>query len=293
MSPTAVVTAPAKVNLLLRVLGKRPDGYHEIDTIFQAIDLADEVAVRLGGSGVRLDVAGADLGPVEDNLAYRAAERLIAEVGFDGGCDIHLVKRIPSGAGLGGGSSDGAAVLRCVARLLGLAVGDARVARVAAELGSDVPFFLGASPLARGQGRGELLEPLEPLPAADLVLVSPPVHVATAAAYRALSESGRRRTPVPGRDAGAPMSWADVAANAWNDFQAVVGAVHPEIGRALQALLAAGASMALMSGSGSSVFGRFGDRATSEGTAAALARDLGWSCRAVRTLERMPDPRVA
>ncbi len=292
MSPTAVVTAPAKVNLLLRVLGKRPDGYHDIDTIFQAIDLADEVAVRLGGSGVRLDVAGADLGPVEDNLAFRAAERLIAEVGFDGGCDIHLVKRIPSGAGLGGGSSDGAAVLRCVAPLLGLAVGDARVARVAAELGSDVPFFLGASPLARGQGRGELLEPLEPLPAADFVLVSPPVHVATAGAYQALSRSRLGAAPPP-TPATAPLSWAEMARFASNDFQAMIAADHSEVGRAIHALEAAGASFALMSGSGSAVFGLFPDRTSAERVTADLTSRLGWACRAVRTLERLPEPRVA
>ena len=109
MSPTAVVSAPAKVNLRLRVLGRRTDGYHDIDTLFQAIDLADDVSVRLGDPGVRLDVAGAGLGPVTDNLAHRAAARLMAEVAFDGGCDIRLVKRIPAGAGLGGGSADAAA----------------------------------------------------------------------------------------------------------------------------------------------------------------------------------------
>jgi 4-diphosphocytidyl-2-C-methyl-D-erythritol kinase len=292
VSPTAVVSAPAKVNLRLRVLGKRADGYHDIDTLFQAIDLADEVTVRLGGPGVRLDVDGADLGPVEGNLAYRAAAGLMAEVGFGGGCDIRLVKRIPVGAGLGGGSSDGAAVLRCVAALLGLAGSDARVARVAAQLGSDVPFFLGASPLARGRGRGELLEALEPLPATDFVVVSPPVHVSTAVAYQELSASRERGTPVPEPDGAAPKNWADVSTTAGNDFQAVIAAAHSEIGRALQALRGAGASMALMSGSGSSVFGRVGDRATAEAVAAALTRDLGWSCRAVRTLETMPPPRI-
>ena len=293
MSPTAFVSAPAKVNLRLRVLGRRTDGYHDIDTLFQAIDLTDDVSVRLGGPGVRLDVAGADVGPPEGNLAYRAAARLMAEVGFDGGCDIRLVKRIPAGAGLGGGSSDGAAVLGCVARLRALAQGDARVARVAAELGSDVPFILEASPLAHGRGRGELLEPLEPLPAADLVLVSPSVHVSTAAAYEALSSSRRGGPGTPEPEAHEPRSWAEVAALASNDFQPVIAAAHPEVRRALQALESAGASFALMSGSGSSVFGHFPDAANAEGVAARLTAELGWPCRAVRTLEVMPESRVA
>lgn len=292
MSPTAVVSAPAKVNLRLRVLGRRTDGYHDIDTLFQAIDLADDVSVRLGDPGVRLDVAGAGLGPVTDNLAHRAAARLMAEVAFDGGCDIRLVKRIPAGAGLGGGSSDGAAVLCCVARLLGIAQGDARVARVAAELGSDVPFFLGASPLARGRGRGELLEPLDALPTANLVLVSPPVHVSTGAAYQALSTSRQGPPGAPAREAPEPRSWAEVAALASNDFQPVMAAAHPEVRRALQALELEGAAFALMSGSGSTVFGLFADPAKAEGVAAKLTAELGWPCRAVRTLEVMPEPRI-
>lgn len=293
MSPTAVASAPAKVNLRLRVLGKRTDGYHEIDTLFQAVDLADEVSVRLGDPGVRLAVVGADLGPPEDNLAHRAAARLMAEVGFDGGCDVRLVKHIPAGAGLGGGSSDGAAVLRCVARLLGLAADDARVGHVAGGLGSDVPFFLGASPLARGRGRGELLEPLQHLPVADFVLVSPPVHVSTAAAYQSLARSLRRATRATEPDAGVPRSWAEVAALAFNDFQDVIEGAHPEVRRALEAIESAGASFALMSGSGSSVFGLFANRADAEGASAALTGELGWTCRAVRTLVAMPEPHVA
>jgi len=292
VNSTAVVAAPAKVNLRLRVLGKRADGYHDIDTLFQAIDLADEVCVRLGGTGVRLAVAGADLGPTEDNLAFRAAARLMAEARFEGGCEIHLAKRVPAGAGLGGGSSDGAAVLRCVARLLGVAEGDARLARVAAELGSDVPFFLGPSALARGRGRGERLEPIAPLPAADFVVVSPPVHVSTAAAYRALTSSRRGMVRALEPDAGVPRSWTEVAAIAANDFQSVIEQAHPEIHRALEALEATGSSFAAMSGSGSSVFGHFDDRANAERAAGDLTRELGWPCRAVRTLEVMPDLRI-
>ena len=290
MSSAVRLSAPAKVNLRLGVLGKRPDGYHDIDTLFQAIDLCDEVEVRLGGAGIRLHVAGADLGAIEDNLAHRAAVRFAAEVGLSRGVDIELTKRIPAGAGLGGGSSDAAAVLRCLAALCGLDDADARLGRAALALGSDVPFFLCGSPLARGRGRGEVLDPLASLPAGDLVLVSPPVHVVTAEAYTALSKSRGGSVRAVDRTTPTPHSWAEVAARASNDFQAVIAGAHAEVGRALDAVRSAGAAFTLMSGSGSSVFGSFPDRATARQVAGALATELGWQCRAVRTLEQMPVP---
>jgi 4-diphosphocytidyl-2-C-methyl-D-erythritol kinase len=292
VSSAARLSAPAKINLRLNVLGKRPDGYHDIDTLFQAIDLADEVTVRLDGEGVRLDVVGAELGPTEDNLAYRAALRFAADVGHSGGVAIELTKRVPAGAGLGGGSSDAAAVLRCLAALRGVDGTDARLGHAAAALGSDVPFFLCESPLARGRGRGEVLEPVVPLPEADLVLVSPPVHVATAEAYAALSTSRRGSAPAVHEVGTAPRSWAEVAAHASNDFQAVVAGAHAEIRRSIDAVRSAGAAFTLMSGSGSSVFGAFADRARARDVAGGLEAELGWPCRAVRTLEKMPVPRV-
>lgn len=294
MSAAARLSAPAKINLRLSVSGRRPDGYHDIDTLFQAIDLGDDVQVSLGGAGIRLRVEGADLGPIEENLAHRAAARFAAEIGRAAGVDIELTKRVPAGAGLGGGSSDAAAVLRCLAVLYGVDGADARLVRAAAELGSDVPFFLCGSPLARGRGRGEVLERLAPLPAADLVLVTPPVHVATAEAYAALAESRRGAAREQGRDGPTetPRGWAEVALHASNDFQPVIAAAHPEIRRALDALEVAGASFALMSGSGSSVFGAFRDHAAAQQVAEGLAAELGWPCRAVRTLEEMPAPRL-
>jgi 4-diphosphocytidyl-2-C-methyl-D-erythritol kinase len=291
----ARLLAPAKINLRLRVLGKRPDGYHDIDTLFQAIDLSDDLSVKLAGSGIHLDVDGPDLGPQHENLAYRAAERLSSTVGFDGGVRIRLTKRIPAGAGLGGGSSDGAAVLRCLAALLDIdAATDARVTSVAAELGSDVPFFLGGSPLAHGTGRGEVLEPMRPLPSSDLVLISPPVHVSTADAYRALSAERRSRgleaAPTPRGAQEAPRVWEDVAREACNDFQPVIAEINPEITRAVEFLEESGARWAMMSGSGSSVFGLFDSRKSAARAVKSLAATLGWPCRAQRTLESMPAP---
>ena len=288
MSGSAQVLAPAKINLALRVLRKRPDGYHDIDTLFQAIDLSDEVEVELGAEGAPIElevVGGSDLGPAERNLAHRAASAYLAAAGSDVGVRIRLVKRIPVGAGLGGGSSDAAAVLRCLAALVG-GVGADKVREMGANLGSDVPFFLGVSPMARGRGRGELLQALEPLPAADLVIVSPPVHVSTADAYRALS-------PRLGEGASAKRElrlpvWSDAPEVAVNDFQPVISEAHPEVARALAALRAAGARLALMTGSGSACFGLFADNSEAEAGAARLAGETGWPCVAARTLESFP-----
>jgi 4-diphosphocytidyl-2-C-methyl-D-erythritol kinase len=287
------VLAPAKVNLRLRVFGRRPDGYHDLDTLFQAIDLTDEVGVELCGEGIALDVRGADLGPPADNLVYRAAARLAESVGYDGGIAVQLTKRIPAGAGLGGGSSDGAAVLRCLARLLDVPHDDRRVGRSAEDLGSDVPFFLSGSTLARGSGRGEIIEPLRPLPAADLVLISPPVHVSTAAAYAALSSARRGSSAGLPEPTPAPSSWDQVSALASNDFETVMADAHPEIRLALAALTAVGTRFALMSGSGSSVFGLFDSTGEAQSAAESLTERLGWICRAVRTLADMPGVEVS
>ena len=292
MSDTAAAVAPAKVNLFLHVVRERPDGYHELDTLFQAIDLADEITVQLGGVGLELYVDGADLGPREDNLAFRAASRFLSAAGLDVGIRIQLRKQIPVGAGLGGGSSDAAAVLRALSYLIDDRGDGPRIQTLAAELGSDVPFFLGRSALARGSGRGELLEPLSPLPEADLVLVSPPVRSSTAAAYRSLARARRDGAHETAPTPPPPTSWQDVEAIAHNDFQALIASEHAEVARSLQALEHAGASVALLSGSGSTSLGLFADRAAAERAAEGLTEELGWPCRAVRTLQALPVPRL-
>ena len=147
--------APAKINLFLRVLHRRADGYRELETLFQAVSLCDRIWVHIepaDSSAVHLNVAGADLGPGHDNLAWRAAQSFLSYFGMSARVEIDLEKHIPAGAGLGGGSSDAAAVLRCMAALTGVS-DDNVLRRVANDLGSDVPFFLGA-PLALGRGGG-------------------------------------------------------------------------------------------------------------------------------------------
>jgi len=290
--------APAKVNLFLRVHGRREDGFHEIETLFQAIGLADvlEVSIepgRVDGADLALHVSGADLGSPDRNLAWRAARAFLTETGADVRVRVALEKRIPAGAGLGGGSSDAAAVLRALDALLPGLLSPSSLLRLGGELGSDVTFFLGASPLAMAKGRGELLEPLQPLPTRDVVVVMPPVHVSTAWAYRVLDEMRTGGTfarpgavPIP-----RPDSWALVAAVAANDFEDVVPADRAEVAASLEALRSAGASVALLSGSGGACFGIFPDAATSDRVARTLRGRLGWPALATRTLERFGEAR--
>lgn len=290
MSGPVSILAPAKINLVLRVLRRRDDGYHDIDTLFQAVDLCDELVVEPAEQGVQLEVRGAELGPAEENLAHRAARALLAAVGSASGARIRLTKRIPVGAGLGGGSSDAAAVLRGLAQLMG-GIEPGTLRAVAETLGSDVPFFVGDSPLARGTGRGEVLEPQRPLAPADFVLVSPPVHVSTVDAYAALSSVRKESGPEAVRASSLRIgAWNELAGLAHNDFEPVISSRHPEIRRALSALESAGAEVALMSGSGSTCFGLFSTGAPAQEAARGLEDETGWPCVHVRSLSSFPTP---
>ena len=349
MTRTVEIEAPAKVNLVLDVLGRRPDGFHDLDTLFQAVSLADVVRLTLGdddgrnarvegapdpargghgtsggprpgdaapgsapwvrsaGPPIQLFIDGPDLGPLESNLAYRAARRFLEVTGGRAPVRIELKKRIPMGAGLGGGSSDAAAVLKALAFLAGFQ-DDGVLHEVAAELGSDVPFFLGDSPLARGRGRGEILTPLPALGRAHLVLALPEVHVSTAEAYAALAatrpgtetdEARRGATPGDGGEGGgagreaareAPSSWAEVEEISRNDFEPVVVPRHEEIRRSLQALRDAGATVALLSGSGAACFGLFGGRARAKEVAERLSGAHPWPFLSVTTRTTLPEP---
>ena len=290
MTQRVAVRAPAKVNLFLRVLGRRADGYHDLRTLFQSIDVFDDVSVELGGTEIELEIDGPDLGPVSENLAYRAASTYRAAAGLEDGVRIALRKRIPAGAGLGGGSSDAAAVLSCLSALTGDADRE-RLHVLGASLGSDVPFFLGSSTLALGTGRGDVLEALPSLPEAHLVVAFVPVHVSTRAAYAALAEQreGGGSPPIVARQTSL-QNWADVRSVAFNDFERVVATFQSEIMRALTALKEAGAGFALLSGSGGASFGLFDDRDQAVGVAADLSEELGWRCVAAQTLSKRPVP---
>src|SRR6266487_389109 len=187
MSDTLRVLAHAKINLFLRILAREASGFHQIETAFALLELADELAVRRGGSGggVTLEVDGPDLGPTDENLAVRAARLVLDATGNRFGVTIKLTKKIPVRAGLGGGSSDGAAALHAVNALAGNAVPRHELHHFAARLGADVAFFASGAPAALAWGRGERLFRIPAPPAAPtlVALVLPPLTVATPDAY--------------------------------------------------------------------------------------------------------------
>ena len=256
---TARVEAQAKINLFLRILSREPDGYHQLETLFQRIALSDSVVVRTGGSARSLDCRGADTGPVEKNLAWRAATAFADAAGGPDGFEIEIDKRIPVGGGLGGGSADAAAVLRALNAVSEGPLDDSTLASIAFSLGADVPYLLSTHALALGSGRGEKLFPLAPLAARPVLLAIPPFGVSSGAAFgwyaaqRASRISGTRATLPVGRK----LEWRTIAALAANDLESVVVEHHPAIGTLRDALRRDGALLAQMSGSGSVVFGVF------------------------------------
>jgi 4-diphosphocytidyl-2-C-methyl-D-erythritol kinase len=261
-------SAPAKVNLLLRVLAREEGGFHQLETLFQALELADEVEVRRGeaGKGPTLELAGVEpgaLGPPEGNLAVRAVRFLAEAAGVPPDFGIRLVKRIPHGAGLGGGSSDAAAVLLAANGLLGAPLPHAGLATLGGRLGADVPFFVAESSLALGWGRGDRILPLPALPRAPVLLALPPWGIATPEAYAALARHRAGAQP-PGSALFGPdqepwEDWDTVARAAENAFEAALFPQYPELLRIRDALRTCGAGVTLLSGSGSAVFGVFPD----------------------------------
>jgi 4-diphosphocytidyl-2-C-methyl-D-erythritol kinase len=262
--------AHAKINLGLEVLYKRPDNYHEINTVFVRVSLADTVIVGSNGTmnNIFLDCKP-DLGIAdEENLAYKAVKKA-HEIAHKGGkkdlpsLAITLRKQIPYGGGLGGGSSNAGAVLRALPSLWGAsALSDEHLLNVAASVGSDVPFFMENMDCALGSGRGEILKPISVRLPYYVVIVSPNIRILTAWAYNALqrgSKADEKRTPT---DYAALVEDAISSPNLLrqyfaNDFEEPAFAEYPVIGGIKQHLYEAGAMFALMSGSGSSVFGLF------------------------------------
>jgi 4-diphosphocytidyl-2-C-methyl-D-erythritol kinase len=250
------VRSYAKINLGLRILGKRPDGYHELVTVFHCIDLYDTLTFTLRDSGAEMDCDAPDLPCDGSNLCIRAANAVL-EIAGHGGVHITLRKRIPVGAGLGGGSSNAAAVLRTLPGMLGLRITDAELHAIAAGLGSDVAFFLHHRS-AEARGRGEILRPVVfPFPW-WIVTVFPDIHVSTAQAYGALRpEHYGQDTDFVGILRQAVDDDSSLATGLLNDFEAAVMQQWPAIRDVRDALLRDGAAASLMSGSGSSVFGLF------------------------------------
>jgi 4-diphosphocytidyl-2-C-methyl-D-erythritol kinase len=276
------LTAAAKVNLALEVLGKRADGYHEVATVMQTIDLADRLALE-DADDLTLTATTADVPTDGSNLALRAAAALRESARIDRGVRVWLDKRIPVAAGLGGGSSDAAAVLLGLNRLWGLRWRVERLAEVAATLGSDVPFFLTGG-VALGTGRGERLTPVTGM-ALALVLVNPGVPLSTAVVYGRItpgtySDGSRARTVIDALRARQPLR---VAASLYNGLEGAAEEVFGDLVRLRAALVSAGALGALMSGSGPTVFGVARSFEQARQIRARVAR-ASWRCWAVRTV---------
>jgi 4-diphosphocytidyl-2-C-methyl-D-erythritol kinase len=273
----ARLRAFAKLNLGLRVLYRRPDQYHELRTVFQTISLADELQVRFSSAReTRITVEGTP--EIADNLVERAAQRALEAMGIQADVRFFLKKNIPAGAGLGGGSSDAAAVLLALPVLAGKRLPWDDLSAIAGQLGSDVPFFLHGG-TALGVGRGEELYPLPDRRAKFVLLLTPEIHSSTAEAYRGISEKLTLVLLQNKLKSFQQEIWQTAEAAPVNDFEEVVFTRHPDLGRLKQRLERAGAESVLMTGSGSALFGVFPSRARLD--------------RAQRTIEEVRSYRVS
>lgn len=262
------IAAPAKLNLRLIVLARESSGFHQIETLFATLRLADELVLTPGEPGLRLRVEGADVGPTERNLVVRAATAFQRATGIQPSADLVLIKHIPAGSGLGGGSSDAAAMLAALQRIHGDPLDRTALVQVARELGSDVPYFLHGSPFALAWGRGERCLPLDPPPDRPVLLGIPTDTIATADAYADLAryrQAGHGAAPDPLPPSTELSKWATIARLARNDFEAIILPRLEEARHLIEVFTEAGATVARLTGSGSAVFGIFEDERDCEG----------------------------
>jgi 4-diphosphocytidyl-2-C-methyl-D-erythritol kinase len=265
--PTQVtVSAPAKINLVLRILDRRPDGYHNLWSLMQTVRLEDELSISINHSHSVINLRCDDPSLKADcsNLVSRAATAVLERGGQVVGLDIVLTKQIPMGAGLGGGSSDAAATIMGLNRILGLRWSKDLMAQVGQTLGSDVPFFLFA-PSATVAGRGERVTPVRIMDSRWVVLVNPGFPIETKWAYQQLSESRTGVVPVSrshmALETSPELNWKQVLEIAENDFEVPVFKAYPLLRDIKQQLMSQGAEVALLSGSGATVFGVFSTEA--------------------------------
>lgn len=273
MPDRVTIHAHAKANLFLRILAREASDYHIIETLFTLLELHDELVVERTTGGVELTVEGPDTGPAEDNLAHRAASMVLTATGATFGVRMRLSKRIPVRAGLGGGSSDGAAALHAVNRLAGDAIPRHEVLQFAARLGSDVPFLASGAPLAVGWGRGERLFRLPAPRASPVLLAVPPMGISTAEAYRmvdaAQAQETRRGAVV--LDSDAFNSWGGIGRLGGNDFENPIFTKHPEIRELFERVAGTRPLLARLSGSGSAIIAIY----KSEGERNSAALEIG------------------
>lgn len=258
------IVAPAKINLVLRILDRRPDGYHNLWSLMQTVKVEDEITIEVNGTNSRVTLRCDDPSLKTDgsNLVYRAAVAVMEQSGRMEGVDIALAKRIPMGAGLGGGSSDAAATILGLNRLFNLGWSAEKMAHIGQTLGSDVSFFFFA-PSATVAGRGEQVAPVQIKGTRWVVLVNPGFPVETKWAYQQLAANRAGVVPLSHSHAmleqASELGWEQVLAVAENDFEGPVFKAHPILDEIKHRLLAQGADTALLSGSGATVFGVFRD----------------------------------
>ncbi len=275
-------SSPCKVNLLLNILGRRPDGFHELETILQPVNLCDRLSFHPAATGVELTCDDPRLPTDGTNLVVRAAAAFLAAAQIKDGVRIHLEKRIPLAAGLGGGSGNAAATLLGLNELFGGPLAPVQLHKLAAALGSDVPFFLQAHP-ALATGRGEAIQPLEPFPAlrgAALLLIHPGFGVATAWAYQQLADFPAALHGTPGRTRKllALLQADDLACAGvafYNALEAPAFRKYPILALYQEFLRENGAAVALMSGSGSTTFALAGGVAAAEALEQKFRKEFG------------------
>ena len=287
MAQSVSLPAFAKINLDLRILGTRADGYHDLRTIFQSLALFDTVTVTRRRGPLAIVCDQEDIPTDRRNLVWKAASLLhrvaTGKATAPQGVSIDLRKRIPAEAGLGGGSADAAMTLLALNKLWKMELDLATLSRIGARLGADIPYFLvGGTSL--GLGRGDDIYPLADLPTVHVVILRPGFGVSTADAYLWFDEESRRATREPA-PRPYPAGWPSWAATLRNDLEAPVVRHHPAIARIRQSLLDAGANFAAMSGSGSAVFGLFERAEAARRAANDLARP-GWLSLHTRTMAR-------
>jgi 4-diphosphocytidyl-2-C-methyl-D-erythritol kinase len=284
MNKMVRLSAFAKVNLCLHVVGKLPDGYHELRTVFQSISLHDSLELELSSSReITLEINDSALAADSSNLVWRAIDALRRELGLREGFRARLIKRIPVARGLGGGSSDAAAALQGVLRLTRRELPLPRLLEIASSLGADAPFFL-LGGRALGVHRGDEIYPLPDLPARTLLVVSPSsIGVSTRDAYSWLDQ--RLTTPAATSKMWSfcALCWSRQSGGLSNDFEAAVFVRHPRLGQIKRRLLREGAAEAALAGSGSAVFGFFRNPAQARRAARAFPDDQVF---VARTLSR-------
>jgi 4-diphosphocytidyl-2-C-methyl-D-erythritol kinase len=258
--------SPAKINLRLEILGKRNDGYHEIRTIIQKISFYDDVTLKVSTQkGIKVKVDNPTIPADNKNLAYKAAFLLMEDQKISAGVSIHIKKKIPAGAGLGGGSSNAATTLQGLNRLFKLNLKDKYLQQFSMSLGADVPFFLSGSGTALATGIGEKLKPLKLQKKLWFLLILPDFSISTSWAYNTYSRYNiltKRKKNIKIKN--SIRTFDGVISLLLNDFESIVIPLYPEIKTIKNNLIRAGAAGSLLSGSGSSVFGVFSNKEDTE-----------------------------